>query len=84
MALRCERPLQINLEALAHFPLPDSDRRVHVTGKVVNANAAGRAGLRFSFVPEDDLEALENWLAIELAKLEKAEMPADNANQIRN
>lgn len=76
MALQCERPLQINLEALASFALPESDRRIHVTGKVVNANASGRAGLRFSFVSEDDLEALENWLASELAKLEKAEMPA--------
>jgi Tfp pilus assembly protein PilZ len=76
MALQCERPLQINLEALASFALPDSDRRIHVTGKVVNANASGRAGLRFSFVSEDDLETLETWLATELAKLEKAEMPA--------
>jgi hypothetical protein len=33
-------------------------------------------GLRLSFVPEDDLEALEKWLATELEKLEKAEMPA--------
>lgn len=76
LALRSENPLQINSEVLTHFALPGADRRVHVTGKVVNANAAGRAGLRFSFVSEDDLEALESWLAIELAKLEKAEMPA--------
>jgi c-di-GMP-binding flagellar brake protein YcgR len=76
LALQCERPLQTNLEALANFTLPDSDRRIHVTGRVVNANASGRAGLRFSFIPEDDREALENWLANELAKLEKAEMPS--------
>ena len=76
LALQCERPLQMNFEVLTHFALQSNDRRIHITGKVVNANAAGRAGLRFSFVPEDDLEALESWLATELAKLEKAEMPA--------
>jgi hypothetical protein len=48
---------------------------IHATGRVVNANNTGRAGVRFSFVPEDDRNLLENWLASELAKLEKAEMP---------
>ncbi|HEY1676599.1 MAG TPA: PilZ domain-containing protein [Candidatus Sulfotelmatobacter sp.] len=76
LALHCDQALQINQEVLAHFSLPESARRIHITGKVVNANAGGRAGLRFSFVSEDDLEYLENWLASELAKLEKAEMPA--------
>lgn len=76
LALHCEQPLQINQEVIAHFSLSEGERRIQVAGKVVNANAAGRAGLRFSFVPEDDLECLETWLATELAKLEKAEMPA--------
>jgi len=75
LALQCEKPLQTNWEVLAHFALPDMDRGIHITGRVVNANSSGRAGLRFSFVAEDDLECLENWLAVELAKLEKAEMP---------
>jgi PilZ domain len=75
LALQCEQPLQINQEVLATFGLPAGDRQIHVTGKVVNANSSGRAGLRFSFVAEDDLEALETWLAAELAQLEDAEMP---------
>jgi Tfp pilus assembly protein PilZ len=75
MALQCAQPLQINWEVLAHFALPGTSHGIHVTGKVVNANSTGRAGLRFSFVHEDDLEILENWLAIELAKIEQAEMP---------
>jgi hypothetical protein len=37
--------------------------------------------VRFSFVPEEDRNLLENWLAIELAKLEKAEMPTDAENK---
>jgi hypothetical protein len=58
------------------FPLPGANDLVRVTGKVVNDNATGRAGVRFSFVPEEDLCLLENWLATELARLETAEMPA--------
>jgi hypothetical protein len=46
---------------------------------VVNRNATGRAGIRFSFVPEKDLSLLESWLATELAKLESAEMPVAEA-----
>jgi len=76
LALQCDQPLQINWEVLTSFTLPGSNRRIHASGKVVNANAGGRVGLRLSFVPEDDLEALEKWLAAELEKLEKAEMPA--------
>jgi PilZ domain len=80
LALQCKQPLQINQDVLAHFSLPGVAGVVHVTGRVVNANSSGRAGIRFSFVPEEDLSSLENWLAIELAKLEKAEMPADYVN----
>jgi CheY-like chemotaxis protein len=76
LALRCGQPLQLDREVIVQFNLPDGGRRMHVTGKVVNANATGRAGIRFSFVPEDDLEALESWLATELAKLESVEIPA--------
>lgn len=78
-AFHCDQPLQVNSELLTHFVLPNSDHLVHVTGKVVNANNAGRAGIRFSYVPEEDLEVLETWLAVELAKLEKAEMPGEYA-----
>jgi hypothetical protein len=79
IALQCAQPLQINCEVLTHFTLPNTNHLIHVTGKVVNANGAGRAGMRFSYVAEEDLETLETWLAVELAKLEKAEMPAEYA-----
>jgi len=78
-ALQCQQPLQVNREVLAHFTLPGCTNLIHVTGRVVNANGTGRAGIRFSFVPEEDLANLESWLAVELAKLEKAEMPTDYA-----
>lgn len=76
IALQCPQALQMNAEVLAKFELPNTNRLVHVVGRVVNANSTGRAGVRFSFVSEGDLEILEGWLAIELAKLEKVEMPA--------
>ena len=84
LALQSKQPLQINQEVLAQFSLPGFANLVHITGKVVNANASGRAGVRFSFVPEEDLNLLENWIAVELAKLEKAEMPAYHADQNSN
>jgi CheY-like chemotaxis protein len=79
LALECGQPLQINREVMAHFFLPGTNHLIHITGRIVNANGTGRAGVRFAFVPEDDLSALENWLAVELAKLEKAELPTDDA-----
>lgn len=81
LALECLQPLRINQEVLAQFSLPGTPDVVHVSGKVVNASATGRAGVRFSFVPECDTNLLESWLAVELAKLEKVEMPGYNALQ---
>lgn len=75
LALQCERSLQIDREVSLMFSLPGTNSVVRVNGKVVNGNATGRAGVRFSFVPEEDLSLLESWLATELAKLEDAEMP---------
>jgi hypothetical protein len=79
LALQCARPLHIDCEVSMMFALPGTDSLVHVAGRVVNGNTTGRAGVRFSFVPEDDLALLESWLARELAKLENAEMPVRQA-----
>jgi CheY-like chemotaxis protein len=79
LALQCAEPLQSDWEVSVMFALPHSAGMVRATGKVVNANAAGRAGIRFSFVPEEELSVLEDWLATELAKLADAEMPAGGA-----
>jgi ActR/RegA family two-component response regulator len=75
LALQCGQPLQINREVSLECSLPGTNGVVHITGRVVNSNATGRSGIRFSFVPEKDLCLLEGWLATELAKLESAEMP---------
>lgn len=79
LALQCEQPLEIDREVSLVLTLPRSDNVMRITGRVVNGNKTGRAGVRFSFVPEEDLSALESWLATELAKLELAEMPLSGA-----
>jgi hypothetical protein len=83
LALQCEQPLPVNHEVLAQFSLPGTGV-IHANGRAVNADSTGRAGVRFSFVPEDDRNLLEGWLAVELAKLEKAEMPTDDAKNEGN
>ena len=80
LALQCGQLLPTDREVLTQFSLPGAGM-IHATGKVVNADIKGRAGVRFSFVPEEDRNSLENWLAIELAKLEKAEMPTGAENK---
>ena len=75
LALQCGQPLPVNGEVLTQFLLPGTTGVIHSTGRIVNANGTGRAGVRFSFVPEEDRNLLEGWLAVELAKLEKAEIP---------
>jgi CheY-like chemotaxis protein len=84
LALQCRQPLPINREVLAQFQLPGTGGVIHTTGRVVNANGTGRAGVHFSFIPEEDRNSLESWLAVELAKLEKAEMPTDYAENDSN
>jgi hypothetical protein len=84
LALQCGQSLPVNREALTQFSLPGVGGVIHATGRIVNANDAGRAGVRFSFVPEEDRNLLEGWLAVELGKLEKAEMPTDNAKNEGN
>ena len=77
LALQFKQSMAVDREISVLFPLPGTNHVMHTTGKVVNANSNGRAGVRFSMVPDEELTVLENWLASELAKLEQAEMPAD-------
>jgi DNA-binding response OmpR family regulator len=84
LALQCKHALPLNREVLAQFELPGIPGVIHTTGKVVNANSTGRAGVHFSFIPEEDRNSLESWLAVELAKLEQAEMPTNYAENDGN
>jgi DNA-binding response OmpR family regulator len=84
LALQCEQALQIDHEVSLVLTLPYTNNNLRITGKVVNGNETGRAGVRFSFVPEEDLSALESWLATELAKLDAAEMPSSGVETARD
>ena len=84
LALQGSQPLPVNGEVLTQFSLPGISGIIHAAGRIVNANNSGRAGVRFSFVPEEDRNVLEGWLAIELAKLENAEMPIGDGNNEGN
>jgi hypothetical protein len=76
LALQCAQPLQTDWEVSLLFPLPNLNSLIRVNGRVVNANETGRTGVRFSFIPEEEVGILADWLAGELAKLENAELPA--------
>lgn len=79
LALQCKQAVEVERQVSLSFLLPESNILINVAGKVVNADRKGRAGICFSFIPEDELKLLENWLAVELAKLEEAEIPVCEA-----
>lgn len=75
LALQCKEHLELEQKVTAFFTLPGTTGLIYLSGAVVNADGKGRAGIRFSFIPEEDLAVLQTWLASELTKLENAEMP---------
>jgi len=77
VALQFTEALSLQREVSMAVKLPGSGSLIRMTGNIVNVNATGRAGIRFSFVPDEDMSLLEKWLAAELAKLEDAELPPE-------
>jgi hypothetical protein len=75
IALQCAQPVDAHCQVSLSFLLPASSILIHVAGKVVNADRKGRAGVCFSFIPQSELRLLESWLAVQLARLEDAEIP---------
>jgi hypothetical protein len=76
IALHCKQLLEVDQKVTSLFTLPGTTGLIYLSGTVVNTDGKGRAGIRFSFIPDEDLAVLQNWLAGELIKLENAEMPA--------
>jgi hypothetical protein len=77
LALECAESLELDRKVTALFSLPGTEGLIYLSGSVVNTDGKSRAGIRFSFIPEQDLSLLQTWLAGELTKLESAEMPGD-------
>jgi DNA-binding response OmpR family regulator len=80
VALQCTQAVSVNLQVSMSFLLPSSNILIHVAGKVVNADAKGRAGICFTFIPQNELKLLESWLGIQMNKMSEAEIPSDEAN----
>jgi DNA-binding response OmpR family regulator len=78
LALQCKHSLQLDQRVTALFSLPRTKGLIYLSGAVANVDERGRAGIRFAFIPEEDLALLQTWLATELIKLENAEMPASD------
>jgi DNA-binding response OmpR family regulator len=76
LALQCGKTVDVDRQVSLSFLLPATNILIHVVGRVVNADRNGRAGICFSFVPQCQLKLLESWLAVQLAKLEDAELPS--------
>jgi len=55
---RADRRLHLRLD------LPDSDAHLETTGYIAWADALGRAGVRFSDLPEDARQRIDHWLAL--------------------
>src|SRR6202007_1004845 len=53
-----DRRLHLSLD------LPDTDAHLETTGYIAWADALGRAGVRFSDLPEDARQRLHDWLTI--------------------
>ena len=60
IAVRSERPLQLDQKVTALFTLPRTTDLIYLSGAVVNADRQGRAGVRFSFIPDEDLGQASN------------------------
>lgn len=55
---RADRRLHLRLD------LPDSDGQLETTGYIAWADALGRAGVRFSELPEEARQRIDHWLAL--------------------
>jgi GAF domain/PilZ domain len=57
-------PVDVNRRLQFRLDLPDSDASLETTGYIAWADALGRAGVRFSDLPEDARLRLDQWLAL--------------------
>src|SRR5258708_26226259 len=56
-------PLEAERRVKLRLDLPDSDAPLETTGYVAWADALGRAGVRFSELPAEARQRLDDWLA---------------------
>lgn len=64
MAMRTAAPLEIEQAVRVHVDLTSPTGHLETTGYIAWADALGRAGVRFSELPEDARRRLNEWLTV--------------------
>jgi hypothetical protein len=64
MAMRTAAPLEIDQPVRVHVDLTSPTGHLETTGYIAWADALGRAGVRFSELPEDARRRLNEWLTV--------------------
>ena len=61
MGIQALEPLEVSRSLKLRFEIPGSNTTVHATGEIAWADAAGRIGIRFSEIAEQDQARLREW-----------------------
>jgi hypothetical protein len=64
LSMQTVEPLDRDRRLHLRLDLPDSEGQLETTGYIAWADALGRAGVRFSELPEDARQRLDHWLAL--------------------
>ena len=67
MSMQTASPLEAHRRIQLHLNLPEPATYLETTGYVAWADALGRAGIRFSDLPEEGRRRLEQWLTLNAA-----------------
>jgi putative methionine-R-sulfoxide reductase with GAF domain len=64
LSMQTDVPATLDRRVLLRLDLPDSAASLETTGYIAWADALGRAGVRFSELPEDARQRLDEWLTL--------------------
>lgn len=81
LAFLCKHSIEVEQQLAMGFTLPGTSTTIRVTGKVANvisAEGGTRVGVCFSFVPQDQFAALEQWMSDHLPRLPNRLMSPDD------
>jgi putative methionine-R-sulfoxide reductase with GAF domain len=64
MAIECHTPLEVEKQVNLCLDLADCPDNIYTAGQVIWSSSSGRAGLRFSDLPQESLARLREWLFV--------------------
>ncbi len=76
MAIQALAPVEASRVLQLRFDLPGTKKRLQISGEIAWADASGRAGIRFTDVPEQCLSALKDWIFANSVAPSRIAMPA--------